>query len=334
MASKYDTPEGAVRIPPLFNSLFLRLFGREDSKPLTQKLLNAVLELAALPTVAEIDGISADSAIPGGLECRTARCDVVLVSGDSIYDLESQGWHADVANKSLFYGAKLLADRTGPGSDDSYFEMSRVVVVTLLHGRTLFPDDPRIVSVGTLRWGSAGDNPPTTSLATDRMALILVEMEKISERYNIGSREVLSEEPLAWLYLLAKGYRNPQEVEAIMSAFPTMEQFAAKYGIAIGDPDLKRQYDLMVESTLEYNTMKREAQMEGHAQGHAEGLAEGRAEGLAEGRAEGLAEGRAEGRAEGLEEGLEEGRKERENEIASKLRALGIDEEVIHEALE
>jgi predicted transposase/invertase (TIGR01784 family) len=56
---------------------------------------------------------------------------------------------------------------------------------------------------------------------------------------------------------------------------------------------------------------------EGHAIGHAAGLAEGRAEG----RAEGLVEGRAEGRAEGA--------KVKAIETARKMKAKGLDFEII-----
>ena len=54
---------------------------------------------------------------------------------------------------------------------------------------------------------------------------------------------MLTDESLAWLYLLAAGYEHPEEVNLIMDNFPTMEEFAARYGIALGDPILKRAYD-------------------------------------------------------------------------------------------
>jgi predicted transposase/invertase (TIGR01784 family) len=64
---------------------------------------------------------------------------------------------------------------------------------------------------------------------------------------------------------------------------------------------------------------------EGMAKGRAEGMAKGRAEGMAKGRAEGMAKGGAEGRAEGRAEGIAEANLE----TARKLKALGLDIEVI-----
>ena len=52
---------------------------------------------------------------------------------------------------------------------------------------------------------------------------------------------------------------------------------------------------------------------------------EGREEGRAEGKAEGRAEGRAEGKAEGLQEGIKI--------MSDNLRAIGISEEQIREAI-
>ena len=326
--------EPSRRVPPLFNDMFLYLFGREESKPLTRSLLNAVLRAAGLPEIGEIDQISADAARPGGIECRTARCDVIVVSGGGVYDIESHGWHADVANKSLFYAAHLIRTKTPRGaSGDSYKDMPQVVIVTLLHGQKLFPDDEQYLTMGDISWRIGG----RCERATDRLLYIVVEMDKIAERYNLASGEVLSDESLAWLYLLAKGYSEPREVEEMASEFREILNFAREYGIAIDDPDLERQYRVYESSILEYNAMMNEARDKGLAQGREEGLEQGREEGLEQGRAEGREEGRAEGRAEGREEGLEQGREEgREEgraEVAERLRAMGFDERMVEQAL-
>lgn len=79
---------------------------------------------------------------------------------------------------------------------------------------------------------------------------------------------------------------------------------------------------------------EKDARERGREEGHAEGLKAGRAEGLKEGRAEGLKTGRAEGHEEGLEEGREEGREEGQSDMAKRLRALGVAEELIAQALD
>ena len=58
----------------------------------------------------------------------------------------------------------------------------------------------------------------------------------------------------------------------------------------------------------------------GWDEGHTEGFKEGRAEGRAEGREEGRAEGREEGRAEGLAEG----EKKKAQEVAKRMKELGL----------
>ena len=63
---------------------------------------------------------------------------------------------------------------------------------------------------------------------------------------------------------------------------------------------------------------------EGHTEGFKEGRAEGRAEGREEGRAEGREEGRAEGREEGRAEGLAEGEKKKAQEVAKRMKELGL----------
>ena len=93
----FGNPE-PVRISPMFNNMFLYLFGKHGSKRLTQCLLNAVLKLAGLPEVEdinEVDEIAADAAIPGGLQARTARCDIVVVTRDGVYDIDAQGRHPE-----------------------------------------------------------------------------------------------------------------------------------------------------------------------------------------------------------------------------------------------
>ena len=195
-------------------------------------------------------------------------------------------------------------------------------MVVLLEGTIMFPENERIVSTCRMHWKvdeAYVDGP-------DRIMLVVAELDKVRARYNDANIEdVLADESLAWLYLLAAGYKHPEEVNRIMDSFPTIEEFATRYGIAIGDPNLKRAYDKYWESEMEYNSIINEAKRDGFAEGHTEGLAIGRAEG----HAEGLAEGRAEGRAEGLVEGRAGGRAETVKNMTDAMRASGIEEAVI-----
>ena len=79
------------------------------------------------------------------------------------------------------------------------------------------------------------------------------------------------------------------------------------------------QYNEESMTQWDYDDIVNTAWLKGEAAGRANGLAEGREEGRAEGRAEGREEGRAEGREKTLEA------------VRARLRALGMDPEVIEE---
>ena len=85
-------------------------------------------------------------------------------------------------------------------------------------------------------------------------------------------------------------------------------------------PDEMRQYYNSLENMGDYDNIIHTAQEEAEKRGLEKGLARGRAEGLVEGRVEGLVEGRAEGRTEAQEE------------MARKLKALGVAIDTIIEA--
>jgi hypothetical protein len=248
--------------------------------------------------------------------CKTSRCDVLIISDERVFDLEAQRRHVNVANKALFYAARLLGQFTSKGDDESYDDLPQIVVLVRLEGRILLPGKQSILSVGTMHW--KGEEAVE---ATDRIVLVLAELEKARRLYTDNPKGVLGDETLSWLYLLSDGYKDPEKVSEIVSSFPTIEEFAERYGIAIGDPDLESKYEKYYESVLEYNTMRNEALNAGRA----EGLEQGRAEGLELGRAEGLELGRAEGRTEGRAEGRAE--------MAERLRGLGVAEELIQQAL-
>lgn len=176
------------------------------------------------------------------------------------------------------------------------------------------------------------------------MVFILVELEKIRRRYTSLTEDVLNDETLAWLYVLARGFEDKGETMKIAEKFPTIEEFAEQYGIAIDDPELKAKYRAYDIAVKEYKSQQKylarvrreaaeKAAKEAEEEGRAIGRALGREEGLARGREEGLEEGRAQGREEGRAQGREEGRIEGEDaersRVVAAMRAEGIDEETI-----
>ena len=103
-----------------------------------------------------------------------------------------------------------------------------------------------------MQWNRNG----SAALGTDRVMFVLVELDKIARLYNEVTKEVLADELTAWLYVLARGYQDKEEVDRIVQSIESIEKFAEMYGLAIDDPDIKRQYDLNQESIFEQNEIE------------------------------------------------------------------------------
>ncbi|MBQ9004304.1 MAG: hypothetical protein IJ087_20890, partial [Eggerthellaceae bacterium] len=103
---------GKKRIPPLFNDMFLRVFGTEDSKPATLGLATAILRAAGAPALERVDEISADRTEPGGAVLTSPRLDVVIRGESRLVDIEAERRDVDVHAKSLFYASKLVVAHT------------------------------------------------------------------------------------------------------------------------------------------------------------------------------------------------------------------------------
>lgn len=92
-------------------------------------------------------------------------------------------------------------------------------------------------------------------------------------------------------------------------------------------PSERHAYDEHLNAIMIQNDVLDSAKLEGRIEGRMEGLAEGREEGLAIGKEEGRKEGIEKGRKVGKEEGKEENNKAN----AKKMKALGIDSEIIRQ---
>lgn len=302
----------ALRISPLFNDAFLMIFGRQDSKHVAGLLANAVLRQAGLDHIGDVRELRADAASAGGIHLRTARTDVLVVSDEGdVVDLEAQSRRTNLNNKMLFYGAKLLCEHTKKGGDDDYNDLPRIIVIALVEGHTVFEGEG-FVTTGSFRWGR-GDSYMDGS---DRVQVVVVELDKIKKCYTANDVESSGSESLAWLYLLADGYRDEVSMGEIMEYFPTIREFAERYNLAMDDPDLRKAYELYEEARLEYNTMLHEDQKEIRRQVMEE---------VQEMRDAAVRQGRKEGREEGREEGRKEGRRE----VINRLRELGYSESEI-----
>ena len=84
---------------------------------------------------------------------------------------------------------------------------------------------------------------------------------------------------------------------------------------------------------LRFDAISREKYINDQASLERSAKLAGRAEGRAEGEAAGLKKGRAEGEAAGLKKGRAEGERRKEAEILANLKAMGLSEEQIKQAL-
>ena len=304
------------KIEPLFNPAFARIFGREESKPATRSLVNAVLQRVGLEPLDEIERIDAEhTATEGTVECKTPRMDVRIVAAGRVLDLEAQCYPEDVVNRSFLYGAQLLCENTPRGT--GYKDLPQVVVITLLDAPPLFPHVIEYVHASRMHWDGGGDAEVGDS---DRLLFVVVELSKVRKRYNRLTEEVLSDELLTWAYLLTKGYGDETEVERIMEEVPDISYFAELYGLAIDDPKVKRAFEDAVSAEREYQSrqdyfarLEREATERGLSKGIEQGIAQGIEQGI----------------AQGIAQGVEQGREEERERIVARLRAAGADETLI-----
>lgn len=176
-ASIHNDVTETIRFSPLFNDAFFRIFGGNDSKPVTMPFLNAVLRIASLPEVDQVNHTVADASLPGGFDCRMSRLDEVILSDDGrVFDLEAERRHVDIANKSLYYAVKLLAESTPKGPNIDYATIPQVVVIVLLEGSIMFHETKRFVNTCRM-WWDFGE-----SVGPDRVLLIVAELDKVRAR--------------------------------------------------------------------------------------------------------------------------------------------------------
>ena len=230
------------RISPLFNDLFLRLFGRQESKGATRSLVNAILHLAGVPAIGDVRELRCDVTSAGGIAMRSARVDVLVVSDDgAVVDLEAQRERANVDNKILFYASKLLCEHTPKGGPRDYSKLPQVIVIMLVEGWTRF-EGRAYLHVGCNRW----ESEEGIENGSDRVLYVIAELDKVARRYTVDDAELA-----------------------------TIREFAEHYNIALGDPDLKRTYERYCEARTEYNDIIREGKLWERKQGRKEGRREG-----------------------------------------------------------
>lgn len=74
-----------------------------------------------------------------------------------------------------------------------------------------------------------------------------------------------------WLRYMLGGYKNKEEGEELMAIAYSLKEFAEKFNLAVGDPELKRRYDYYISGVSDENTRLSRAKREGLEQGLKQG---------------------------------------------------------------
>lgn len=294
--------EQLPQIEPLFNDAFIRIFGSKRSYNLTKSLVNSILTDAGLEPVNKIIHIDSEhTLVTGSVECKTPRLDIQILSAGRIIDLEAQRQSDAIGDRAMLYASQLLSEYSEKGT--AYGDLPQVVVITLLDNVVALPDRKEFITTGKMFW------EPGDRIASSKIMFILVELEKFRKQYDSLDKNVMSDETLAWFYLLTRGFKSMEETNEIIKNFPSIEEFAELYGYALNDPKIKRAYNDMISAEREYNSRQifyKRLEEEGFDKGVEHGMEKGIEQGIEQGVERTIAKLRELGADESLIEALRE----------------------------
>lgn len=127
----------------------------------------------------------------------------------------------------------MLATHIGEGA--RYSEIPQVVMLTLLQAKhSGLPHAEGLVTTA----GVYRDIDGQLSKATDRLEFVVADVAAAVERCNRAGIESVRNEADAWMLVLALGAEEDGLTEALKERFPSLEQFAERYGLAASDPEV------------------------------------------------------------------------------------------------
>ena len=204
------------------------------------------------------------------MDYKTPRLDVKIATAGAIVDLESQLTRTPIGERMLFYGAGLLSQGLDRGMD--YQDMKRVVVIMLYDGPDEFFSGDRYLYRSKFVW----DGPELA--VSDRLALVLVEMNKFRREHAQLTSDILGDELESFLYYMVKGYKDREERHEMETMYESLIAYAKAYDLALDDPETAKAYWRDFTAEADYVSRMNMARREGLAEGEALGKAEGRAE--------------------------------------------------------
>lgn len=259
-------------IDPKVDYAFKRVFGIEKNRPLLASLINSVLADAQ----SEFGPVSQ-------LELKNPFIDKERFDDKlSVLDIKALDtlgrWfniemqmvaHPDLAERLLYYWAKLFADQLREGSDWSLLKPT--ISICFVNAK-MFPQSSQCHSVFRLI------DPRHGHLMTNRIEMHVVELPKFTN--DVAG---LAEGIERWLYFLCHAETlDPQAVPATLQ-WDLIPNAIEELTMITHDTLEQQLYEARLKQIRDENSYRRLARQEGLAEGLAEGLVEGRFEGRLEG---------------------------------------------------
>lgn len=269
--------KNVVRLSPLHNVVFACIFQDEEKAgPAMLEFLNAVLQHVGEEPIVEILSMKSEYSVLGeSAEQKYGRLDVrVKAESGRLFDIEVQIEKDYMNERGFFYGGRLGEDEFRPGM--SYDQMPEVRVINLVDFYVR-DDHSSIVEPVVLCY----QNSPS-EIATQKFKMYHIQLPAFRKKYKT-LESVRNDRFFSWLYMLDRGYQDPEEMEVLSDMTEGLQNFAKRYNYAINDPELIRRYRMIEDGKRDIATRISVAERRGEARGEARGRAEGRAEGIAEG---------------------------------------------------
>ena len=248
---------------------------------------------------------------------RTAKANRVDIKAENgkgeIFLIEiQQSSETDYLERIVFSTAKTITEHIDMGID--YTQIKKVYSVNIVYFNLGEGNDYLYHGQSELRGVNTGDTLRMSGKASKGLRMVNPK-NVFPEYYILRVKKFDDENPDTalgeWMRYFKWGYIDPE------TKVPGLREAKERLNVLnLSEQDRKR-YEYDVYDSIYEEDIVDTARFEGRE----EGLAQGREEGLEQGRVEGLEQGRT--------EGLEQGRRLEREALAQKLKAAGIDGDII-----
>ncbi len=229
------------------------------------ELLSSILSEVGEEPVEEILDLKSEySLIAEGIGMKFGRIDVMVrTKSGSIFDIEVQIAKDAMTHRAIFYGSRIISSEFKSGQD--YKDMPHVRCINILDFLVRKDNNDLIQPVSMMF-----DKEPVRE-ATDIFKIYHIQMPIFRERFETLV-SVKDNKFHTWLYLLANGYKDEEEMNVLAGMSDGLKIFAQKYNVAINDPNLIRLYRLEQDAIRDEKSRLSFATQETRREGIQQGL--------------------------------------------------------------